>query len=684
MVFAALSQTDPSAGAIMSQLKALLPEGPGVTGGTKQDHELAFWLDADPGGDQSLQARFTRIAKAAGWYDYLLALDGIQVNLAKHAAGVVILERDDLKRLPQCSADGVNMMTGYDMYSLDALKFLKIDILGLRTLDIVSDAHIMLGGSGSTPDMMELWKRERNNNLKVYELLCAADSMGVFQAESSGFRRTLKDFQPQVFDHIAQLGALFRPGTIGAKRADGKNMMEVFIDRLHGRERIDYGELREVLAPILDETQGICLYQEQTMQVSRAMAGFNDAEADNLRKAIGKKQLDRMAAIKEDFVKGCIANGYTQQQANGVFENISASARYAFNRSHSYFYGVTTWLCAFFKANQRVDIPELGLHGWSKAAFYVALTNSLSEDAERQADAIAEARQHVDIKPPDINIAEESYSLDNNAIVFGLNGIKGMGPEGRLAIIMERFLCGPFSSFENFQRRLPSLGIDKKLSLIRCGAFDKLEQREWLLARAQCPPSKDGTARSWTMAEFIKHNCGLKKPRDLPHWMDCVIPTQRELGQGELEVIGFYISNDPMAEITRALRRLDTNHIGGEVVPKSIKLKIDKAGNEMAWFTILSNALNKQRVMVFGSYWSSIKHLVVPGERIILHGYMDGNQWNADNAFRAGDYRHLSFLHLVDNDGNRRNVVWDRHLSVNDRLRAIETYELQGYKVELR
>lgn len=673
MVATALHE-DPDSGAIAESLKRLLPEGSNITGGTKQDREIEWWLEN--GKNSKNQNRFREMAEGAGWMELLLKLDGIQTHLAKHAAGVVIISKADLARLPQTSADGVTMMTGYDMYSLDDLKYLKIDILGLRTLDIVSDAHKFCGGDGSTPALMELWRTQRDRP-EPYDLLCDADTLGVFQVETSGYRKTLKEFQPRRFDHIVQLNALYRPGALDSKRDDGKNMVEVFIERMHGREAISYPmETRDRLAPILAPTQGILLYQEQSMAVARDLAGFSITEADNLRKAIGKKQLDRMAEIKPEFIKGMLAQGFSQTTADRQFGGIAASARYSWNKSHSVFYGAITWMCAFFKAMHHVHIPELGLDGPGKAAFYAGLINSLDEDKNRQADAVAEARQHVNIRPPDINVAEVDYTVADGAVVFGLNGIKGMGEANRNAIILERLLSGPFKDFASFHARLPSVPINMKLSLIRCGAFDSTEIRAWLLASVPKPTPKQPDRR-WTVAECIKHNASLKKPKALPDMTECSIPSERELAQGEMETIGFYVSHDPMAEVNRALKRLDTSKFwGGEIVAGSLMIKVDKREQEYGRFTLLTHALNKQRCMVFGSDWPQCKHLIKPGERVVCKGYMDGSQLIVEAVFTAGDYRQFKILKLT-RDGTTKIENFEGDFA------TVELAEQSGYTVQL-
>jgi len=961
MVLAAKGQDDPSAGAIAEQLRKLLPEGT-VTGGMKVEKEIEFWLEN--GKNQRNQQRFRELAEKTGWMELLTKLDGVQTHLAKHAAGVVIVSREDLARMPQTTVDGETMMTGYDMYSLDEMKYLKIDVLGLRNLDVVSDAHRFCGGDGSTEALMELWEYARDEP-EVYDLLTEADTLGVFQSEGNGYRKYVKEFQPREFEHVVQLNALNRPGTLDAKREDGKNMLEIFIDRMHGREPIVYpSDIQAAIKPILDRTQGIIPYQEQSMKLAVEIAGFTPSEADNLRKAIGKKQLDRMQTIEVQFAEGMKKKGYSDASFHWLWDAIKTAARYQFNRcvsgdtvvcraggskygqppeitlrelyaaqesntpwgrklrnprlgirllqmdsdgrirpgklrrviyngvanvwqvttadghiiratanhrfltidgyrrvdelrlgqeiitqgarepygdqsltgrgcghalgnsyttpqrgfpdgdanpswldgrsivrreskraartrangrcescatlsdgskhslecahvmtleqcggdylvfhsveniqvlcngchksldyakgerkkrwtrglptqtsevvsikyvgqedvydvemdtpehnfiangivshnSHSFAYSIITWWTAFCKATKRVQIPALGLDGYGKTAFYCALTNSLEDDKERQADVVAEARQHVTIRPPDINVAMDQYTVDGDAIVFGFNGIKGMGEASRYEITLERMLGGPYRSFEDFHRRLPSVGIDKKLALVRCGALDDLESREWLLSQClkrEAYVDKKGEERPeqwWTVAEFIKHNCGLKKPRSLPMIWEVKRPTDRELADGEVQTIGFYLNHEPFGEITQALSRLDpSSHWGGEVIGSSIKIFNDKYGGTMARFTLLTTSLNKQCAIVFASNYAQCRPFLVGGQRVVVRGHMDGSSLMVDRMFQAGRYDHHKVIRLTQNG---RSEI--KHF--DGRLETIEAAEAEGWMVTL-
>lgn len=324
-VLAAMRLVDPTADSTAHALRACLPEG-NITGGTKQSRELAWWLE-NGHGDRD---KFRKIAESAGWIDDLLKLDGMYMGLTRHAAGVVILSPDDVKRMPQCSPDGKDMVTGFDMYDLDELGVLKYDYLGVRTLDVIADAHKAIGETGNTRDLMQLWAEHRDDR-EPYQMLCEGDTLGIFQMETDGYRRTLKQFKPEKFTHIAQLNALYRPGALDyVRESDGKNMVEVFIERRHGKEaaRAPAPELTDLLR----DTHGIFLYQEQTMKAVQILAGFDGKQADELRKGIGKKRKAIIDALKPAYFAGCKENDVDDAVAARVWENIMAAARYSWNK----------------------------------------------------------------------------------------------------------------------------------------------------------------------------------------------------------------------------------------------------------------------------------------------------------------------------------------------------------------
>lgn len=703
---AAYSQTDQFAYATATNLKKCFPSG-NLSGGVKVPRELAWWLENGHGKKEE----FREMAEQAGWLDTMLLLDGMFTNLSRHAAGVVILRREDLPFLPRVdvrNSDGSHQtVTGYDMYALDDLGYLKWDILGLRTLDVVADAHRFTGGTGHTRDLLKLWNEHRDvDDEGVYRVLQEADTTGIFQMDTPGFKRALRDFQPTCFEHIVQLVALYRPGALDYKREeDGKNMVEVFIARRHGREPVTYPEAAaEKLRPILDSTHGIILYQEQQMRIVREIAGFTGGQADSLRKAIGKKRPEEMAKLVPLWEQGTQWLPKTVRDA--LWENLEAAARYSWNRSHAVEYGAETWLTCWFKSE-------------APAALYAAEINSLQKDKDRQAEVVAEARQHATFRPPDINVAEDRFIVASaDEIVFGLNGIKGIGEAVRNEVLMQRLLNGPYASFEEFCTRLPGVGTDKKRSLVACGAFDGLgEDRLRLLAtipkgdpawdtRLTCgcnsrrkSPMEPGTPircnmhreqvyvlgatpieqKRWTVLEHVNDSAKRvaegKPSKPLPPFDEWDIPTDTVLAQGEMEAMGYYISNVPLADVTNALRRMPAGVIGGEV--HSIKVHTDRNDNEMATLSLTTPALTRQRVRIFASNWSTLQHRgVEKGAKLLFQGRQDGDSFLADNAWPPARYAHFHKVRLERN-GDKEYRSFSGDLTEA----TIRQLEEQGYKV---
>jgi DNA polymerase-3 subunit alpha len=705
LMLAARGQEDPNAGATATLLKRCLPEG-NITGGQKIERELAWWLD-NGGGHGGNQAEFRRIAEQAGWLDHMLKLDGMYTHLGKHAAGVVIMREEDLPLLPQTSAavpgGGRTMMTAYDMYAIDDLDYLKWDLLGLRTLEVICDAHRFAGGSGHMRDILDLWRAHKDDP-DVYEIFQAADTLGVFQMETPGYQRTLRDFQPDCFDHIVQLVALYRPGALDYRNEEGKNMVEVFIERRHGASYSLEGtpEMQEMLR----QTHGILVYQEQQMRVARELAGFTLKQADSLRKAIGKKRKSEMDKLVPLWQEGVKANGVPEAVAARWWENIEAAARYSWNKAHSVEYGIITWLSAYFKKRH----PE---------AFYAAETNSWEGKKDRQVSVVSEARQHVGFRPPDVNVAEERFTVVEGEIVFGLNGIKGMGDANRQEILRERVLGGgDFKSYHDFCARLPSVPTNMKKALVACGAFDSLgEDRVRLLAtipkgnrrwdttfscgheskkqtelavgsKVKCSTCKDDVwvasvqeieRKRWHVLEHINDSAKAeaegKAPKPLPTDLtEYRFPSDVELAQGEMDAMGYYITSTPLKRVTETLGRITPgNHAGGEVA--DVRRHDDKNGNQMATIRIITPALTHQRVRVFASRWAVWGERVEVGKQLIFRGREDGGTFLAEHCFAPGDYRHFKSVKVGRGTEPMKAEPFD------GRERTLIELERAGYRV---
>jgi DNA polymerase-3 subunit alpha len=396
-----------------------------------------------------------------------MRLEGVARHSSTHACAVVITPEPLTEYLPlQKDASEGNIVTQYEMHAVDDLGLLKIDFLGLANLTIIGDALRLVEqnhGVKISIDEIPLDDKE------TFKLLREGRTTGIFQLEGSGMRRYLKELKPTVFEDIAVMIALYRPGPI--------ELIPEFIARKHGKKRIEY--LHPKLEPVLANTYGVMIYQEQLMAAARALAGFSLSEADILRKAVGKKIKKLLADQKDKLIQGCKANGVSENIAEKFWQLIEPFDRYGFNKSHAICYAMIGYQTAYLKAHYPVE-------------FMAALMNSASNEIERIAFLIEECQSmSIEVLPPEINESMENFAVINSAdkpkIRFGLAAIKNVGVNIVQAIIDERKNGGLFKDVENFVSRVQNKDLNKKSleSLIRCGALDVFGERATLLANIE-------------------------------------------------------------------------------------------------------------------------------------------------------------------------------------------------------
>ncbi len=397
---------------------------------------------------------------AKHYIDVAKSLEGLTRHASVHAAGVIIA-RDPVQELAPVFRTGDGpVVCQYDMGSIEELGFLKMDILGLRTLSFIEAAvRIVEESSGVKldPDSFPM------DDPAVYELLSRGDTAGVFQFESSGMTDTLRKLKPTRIHDLIAVGALFRPGPMGN--------IPTYIRRHHGLERTDYSDFpksEERLAPILAETYGIPVYQEQVMQIARAVAGFTLGQADIMRRAMGKKKKDEMARQRELFQAGAKANGIDAAESGRIFDMLERFADYGFPKGHAAAYGVLSYQTAYLKTHYPVE-------------FAAALLSVERGDSDKVAQYIADARHmHIDVLAPDINASGADFTPDDGVIRFGLYGIKNVGESAVDHLMTERRTGGPFKDLFDFCRRVDSTVVNKRAVeyLIKAGAFDSLAPRQ--------------------------------------------------------------------------------------------------------------------------------------------------------------------------------------------------------------
>src|ERR671939_2090899 len=337
------------------------------------------------------------------------------------------------------------------MKPIEDIGLLKMDFLGLRNLDVIESAlDIIEQSTGQRPDISEIPLDDRG----TYEMMARGDSVGVFQFESDGMREALKKVRPTEFEDLVALGALYRPGAM--------RHIDTYARGKRNPEGVRY--LDERLRPITESSFGVILYQEQSMQIAKEIAGFSGPEADDLRKAIGKKQRDRMAALRDRFFEGARATGTSEAGIQDLWAVNEAAADYSFNRSHAACYGLISYRTAWLKANY-------------PAEYMAALISSVMSTKDKVPFFVAQCEDMgIEVLPPDVNESGHDFKVVEGNIRFGLDAVKGLGYQAVEAIIRAREEDGPFSSVWDFCRRVDCQAGNKRAveSLAKCGAFDTL------------------------------------------------------------------------------------------------------------------------------------------------------------------------------------------------------------------
>ncbi len=392
--------------------------------------------------------------------DVAKGLEGIVRNSSIHAAAVVIADRPLTDIVPLQLADAgigedgersFRTVTQFSMKPIEQIGLLKMDFLGLRNLDVIEDAlDIIERSSGMRPDMSTL----PLDDARTYEMLTKGDSIGVFQFESEGMREALKKVRPDEFNDLVALNALYRPGAM--------DQIPVYARGKHNPQAISYPDER--LRPILESSMGVILYQEQAMQIAKEIAGFSGAKADDLRKAIGKKNRDAMAKLKPEFVEGCRASGTKQDVIDFLWQTNEKSADYSFNKSHAACYGLIAYRTAWLKANHTAE-------------YMAALISSVMSTKDKVPFFVARCEEMgIEILPPDVNLSDHEFTVVEGNIRFGLDAVKGVGHQAVEAIKQARDggpPARPFASLWDFCERVDSRAVNKKAieALIKCGAL---------------------------------------------------------------------------------------------------------------------------------------------------------------------------------------------------------------------
>ncbi|HWT88145.1 MAG TPA: DNA polymerase III subunit alpha, partial [Candidatus Angelobacter sp.] len=538
-----------------------------------------------------------------------LRLEGLARHASTHAAGVVISPAPLTDLVPVYKTNRDEVTTQYDMNALERIGLLKMDFLGLTTLTVLQDAVLMVEQNrGVRVDLENLALDDE----ATYKLFSRGDTTAIFQFESHGMRDILRRYQPTRIEDLTALNALYRPGPIQG------GMVDDFINRKHGKTKVAF-ELPQ-LQDILEETYGVILYQEQVMQIANRLANFSLGEADILRRAMGKKKKEEMAAQRAKFLNGCANNKIPEKKAERIFNLMEEFAGYGFNKSHSCAYALLAYQTAFMKAHYPVE-------------FIAALLTSETGNADKAVKYINEARgMSISILPPDVNESDLYFTPVGESIRFGLAAIKNVGENTAKAIRGSRTEQGPFKSLYDFCERIEPKFLNKRVfeSLIKSGAMDSVGPRESMLASVD-----DAVAALQRVArnrESGQHGLfgGGSAPAAAPFELRDAAPwSEEERLASEYAMLGFYVSGHPLEKFASRMEEWKVVSLGqveGERNGKEIAVAVlivgtrpmrSKKGARWAIFTI-QDMTGIQELLAFPESFARFEGLLKPGTPLLL------------------------------------------------------------------
>ena len=561
--------------------------------------------------------------------DVAKGLEGLRRQDSIHAAAVVIT-RDPLteylpiQRKPESGVapEDAPVVTQFEMNGVEELGLLKMDFLGLRTLSIIDEALRLIETSTGTAvdiDAIPL------DDEKTFRLLQAGDSLGVFQLESAPMRSLMRSLAPTVFDDVAALVALYRPGPMAA------NMHNDYADRKNGRKPIDlpHADLDEILT----ETYGLMIYQESVMRVAQRIAGYTLAEADDLRKACGKKDRKLIAEQRVKFVDGTVASGYDEQLGTRLFDIIEPFADYAFNKSHAFGYGLISYQTAFLKSNYRVQ-------------FMAAVLTGVKHNLDKAGVYLNDCRQaNIVVEVPDINRSEVDFAAKDSRIPFGLSAVRNVGEGVVSPIVEERSSNGDYKDFYDFCERVPIAVLNKRSleALIKAGAFESCgHSRQGLLGVAEQIVDQISNRRKEAdmgiqtlFGELDANTDGFDEKIEIP---DAEVD-QKTMLAWEKEMLGLYVSSHPLYGVEASLRQATDCSIAdapnqpqrddgkdafitlGGVV-SNLQRKFTRAGDAMAVFE-LEDLQSSIEVTVFPRTMSEHGHQLDDDAVLLVGGRID-------------------------------------------------------------
>ena len=546
-------------------------------------------------------------------------LEGLVRNEGVHAAGVVIAPSDVTDFIPVRTDDDGNVVTQVPDPDVEALGLLKMDFLGLRNLDVIQKCQELITEThGIDLDIDTL----PMGDLPTYQMLARGEGLGVFQFESSGMRDALREVRPTEFADLIALVALYRPGPMAFISTYARNKRDP--------SKVELADPR--LEPITGPTYGVAIYQEQLMAISRAIADFSPSRADDLRKAVGKKDKDLMASLKDEFISGCISSGTATKVAQDLWALCEAAGDYSFNKSHAACYGLLAYRTAYLKCN----FPS---------EYMAALMSSVMDTKDRVPFYVAAAQDMgLAVLPPDVNVSRSDFAVTGpKEIRFGMTAVKGVGENAVAAIIDARGAGGAFTSIWDFCRRVDQASVNKRAleSLIRAGAFDSTGATRFgileVLPQAMAAATKarnDAAAGQESLFAGLDSVAGDGISMDL----DLAIPgeefSREDLLAAEKEALGLYVSSHPLQDcrnqlsraVTTGLGRLDDQNDGAFVTVGGIigaVKAINTRRGEAMMFVRLDDLEGSVEVVVVPAVLAEAREVLVADRIVLITGRID-------------------------------------------------------------
>jgi DNA polymerase III subunit alpha len=554
---------------------------------------------------QSSDPRLTRL------FEHAFVLEGLVRNASTHAAGVVISEEPLTTYVPLCRGSNGETTTQFQMGDLEKIGLLKMDFLGLKTLTVINETLKIVARTHQ--EKFEISEIPLDD-AKTFELLNGGKTVGIFQLESGGMQDLARRIGISGIDDVVALVALFRPGPM--------HMLEDFIKRKQGKEKIQYDH--PLLEPILKDTYGIMLYQEQVMKCANVIAGYSLAQADTLRRIMGKKIPTQMEAQKGVFIEGAAQNKVPKKSAEKIFETMAYFAGYGFNKSHSAAYGLISYQTAFLKAHY-------------PAEYMAALLSSELNNTDKISRYIRESSEMgMKMLPPDVNESYSTFTVVGTDIRFGLAAIKNVGKTAVLAIQDERMKGGRFKDIHDFLLRVDARLVNRKVleSLIKCGAFDSTNisrfslfthldsAMNWAAQRRKFTDENQGYL--FEMSDNDEGNT--PKPQDLGEW------PQHELLANEKELLGFYVTGHPLEKyrlILSAQFSVDSSRLTEQKDNAELKVAgliskarhtVTKRKSERMAILVLEDLAGSYEVLVFPQTYARCRDLLEEDKAIVVKG----------------------------------------------------------------